>query len=130
MIIFTNGVFDILHVGHLNYLKKSKHLGSRLIVGINSDSSVKRLKGEDRPINNQEDRKFFLENLKWVDSVYIFEEDTPLELIKKINPDIITKGGDYKGEDVVGVNLANVVIIPYVDGYSTTKLIKKICYET
>lgn len=130
MIVFTNGVFDILHVGHLDYLKKSKDLGNTLIVGINSDNSVKRLKGKERPINNQEERKFFLENLKWVDSVYIFEEDTPLELIKKIKPDIITKGGDYKEKDVVGFNLANVVIIPYLDGYSTTKLIEKIRHET
>ena len=125
-IIFTNGCFDILHKGHVEYLKKSKDLGSRLIVGLNSDESVKRLKGLDRPINNQEDRKTVLESLGCVDEVIIFDEDTPYELIKNTRPDIITKGGDYKPEDVVGNDLCDVVIIPLVEGKSTTKTIEKI----
>jgi rfaE bifunctional protein nucleotidyltransferase chain/domain len=126
MIVFTNGCFDILHRGHVEYLKESKKLGTYLIVGINSDNSVKRLKGETRPINNQWDRKIVLEELKCVDEVVIFEEDTPYDLIKKIGPDIITKGGDYKIEEVVGHDLAKTVIIPYLEGYSTSSVLKKL----
>jgi D-beta-D-heptose 7-phosphate kinase / D-beta-D-heptose 1-phosphate adenosyltransferase len=126
-IIFTNGCFDILHKGHIDYLQKSKELGDKLIVGINSDDSVRRLKGENRPINNQNNRKELLESLKFVDEVIIFNEDTPYELIKKVKPDIITKGGDYKYEtDVVGYDLSKVVLIPFVDGYSTTKILEKL----
>jgi D-beta-D-heptose 7-phosphate kinase/D-beta-D-heptose 1-phosphate adenosyltransferase len=124
--IFTNGCFDILHKGHIDYLKKSKELGDKLIVGLNSDASVARLKGLDRPINKQEDRKYVLENLGCVDQVIIFDEDTPYELIKNLKPDIITKGGDYKSYDVVGNDLTKVVIIPFVDGYSTTGILEKI----
>jgi rfaE bifunctional protein nucleotidyltransferase chain/domain len=126
MIVFTNGCFDILHRGHIEYLKESKKLGTFLIVGINSDDSVRRLKGVTRPINNQWDRKAILEELRCVDEVIIFDEDTPYELIKKIAPDIITKGGDYKVEEVVGHDLAHTVIIPFREGYSTTQLIGKI----
>jgi rfaE bifunctional protein nucleotidyltransferase chain/domain len=126
MIVFTNGCFDILHRGHIEYLKQSKKLGTFLIVGINSDNSVRRLKGKNRPINNQWDRKSILEELRCVDEVIIFEEDTPYNLIKKIKPDIITKGGDYKVEDVVGHDLARTVIIPYIEGYSTSKILKKL----
>lgn len=122
-LIFTNGCFDILHKGHIDYLKKSKALGSKLIVGLNSDASVKRLKGASRPINNQEDRKYLLESLQFVDEVIIFDEDTPYNLIKRIQPDIITKGGDYNKDNVVGKDIAEVVIIPHVHGYSTTNLI-------
>jgi D-beta-D-heptose 7-phosphate kinase/D-beta-D-heptose 1-phosphate adenosyltransferase len=125
-VIFTNGCFDILHKGHIDYLKKSKDLGDKLIVGLNSDASVARLKGSDRPINKQEDRKYVLENLGCVDEVIIFEEDTPYNLIKKVKPDIITKGGDYQFYDVVGNDLAQVVLIPFVDGYSTTRILEKI----
>jgi len=125
-IVFTNGCFDILHKGHIDYLIKSKQLGDKLIVGLNSDASVSRLKGLDRPINKQKDRKYVLENLGCVDQVIIFDEDTPYELIKKIKPDIITKGGDYQSYDVVGNDLAEVVIIPFVDGYSTTGILEKI----
>ena len=125
-IVFTNGCFDILHKGHIEYLIKSKQLGDKLIVGLNSDLSVSRLKGFDRPINKQEDRKYVLENLGCVDEVIIFDEDTPYELIKRIKPDIITKGGDYQSRDVVGNDLAEVVIIPFVDGYSTTGILEKI----
>ena len=126
MIVFTNGCFDILHRGHVEYLRQSKTLGTYLIVGINSDNSVRRLKGEGRPLNNQGDRKNLLEELRCVDEVIIFDEDTPYELINKIGPDIITKGGDYKVEEVVGHDLARTVIIPFLQGYSTTKIIKKL----
>jgi rfaE bifunctional protein nucleotidyltransferase chain/domain len=126
MIVFTNGCFDILHRGHIEYLKESKKLGTRLIVGLNSDSSVRRIKGAKRPINNQSDRKFFLEELRCVDEVIIFEEDTPYELIKRIRPDIITKGGDYKVEEVVGHDLARTIIIPFVEGYSSTKILERL----
>jgi rfaE bifunctional protein nucleotidyltransferase chain/domain len=125
MIIFTNGCFDILHRGHIEYLKQSKMLGDYLIVAINSDESVRRLKGEGRPLNNQWDRKYCLEALRWVDEVIIFDDDTPYDLIKKIAPDIITKGGDYKIDEVIGHDLVKTVIIPFVDGYSTTRTINK-----
>lgn len=124
--VFTNGCFDILHKGHVEYLKKSKELGSKLIIGLNSDDSVRKLKGTDRPINSQEDRKAILESLDCVDEVIIFDEETPYELIKQIKPDIITKGGDYKPEEVVGNDLCDVVIIPLVEGKSTTNIIERI----
>lgn len=125
-LVFTNGCFDIIHKGHVNYLKESKKLGYKLIVGLNSDESVKKIKGACRPINKQEDRKEVLEALDCVDEVIIFEENTPYELIKKIKPDIITKGGDYKTKkEVVGHDLAEVVLIPYKEGYSTTKILEK-----
>lgn len=123
-IIFTNGCFDILHRGHVEYLQASKKLGTKLIVGINSDSSVQRLKGFDRPINSEQDRAYIISSLKCVDEVYIFNEDTPYKLIQKIKPDIITKGGDYKSETVIGNDLAKVVIIDLKIGYSTTNIIK------
>jgi rfaE bifunctional protein nucleotidyltransferase chain/domain len=122
-IVFTNGCFDVLHRGHIEYLKKSKALGTRLIVGLNSDASVRRLK-PGRPINNQDDRRAVLLALRFVDQVEIFEEDTPLELIKYIAPDIITKGGDYRPEQVIGSDLVEqTVIIPFLDGYSSTRII-------
>ena len=95
------------------------------MVGLNSDASVKRLKGDSRPINNQEDRAYILQSLKYVDDVIIFDEDTPYELLKKVRPDFIVKGGDYKKEDVVGNDLAEVVIYNYINGYSTTNIIEK-----
>ena len=124
--VFTNGCFDILHLGHHTYLKQSSNLGDFLVVAINSDESVKLLKGSDRPINNQNDRKFFLESLKYVDKVFVFDEDTPYNLIKNILPDLIVKGGDYAPEDVIGNNLCRVVIFDVVEGYSTTKKIQDI----
>lgn len=125
-IIFTNGCFDVLHIGHIRLLEYAKSLTGRLIVGLNSDSSVKKLKGNSRPINRQSDRKKILESLKFVDEVIIFDEETPLSLIKKIKPDIIVKGGDYKKQDVVGAALAEVIIFKTIDGYSTTKTIQDI----
>jgi D-beta-D-heptose 7-phosphate kinase/D-beta-D-heptose 1-phosphate adenosyltransferase len=124
--VFTNGCFDILHRGHIEYLRQSKGLGDRLIVGVNSDASVKRLKGEDRPINNQEDRCALLKALRFVDEVIVFNADTPIDLITMLRPDIITKGGDYKPEDVVGNHLAKVVILPYRENYSTTRLLNAV----
>ncbi len=121
--IFTNGCFDILHRGHVELLLFCKSIGDIVIVGINSDRSVKELKGQTRPINSQEDRKFLLESLSCIDKVVIFDEDTPINIIKQIKPDIIVKGGDYSIEEVVGNNLAKVVIFNTVGEYSTTKTI-------
>ena len=124
--IFTNGCFDILHRMHVELLQFCKSRGDKVIVGLNSDSSVKRLKGEQRPIFSQEDRKFMLESLNCVDEVIIFEEDTPFELIKKIKPDYIVKGGDYKPEEVAGNTITKVIIFNYNENYSTTKSLNKL----
>ena len=118
--VFTNGCFDILHRGHVEYLEQSRAMGSRLIVGLNSDESVRRLKGSDRPINNQEDRKAVLLALRSVSAVYIFDEDTPYNLILKLKPDLITKGGDYLPHQIVGNDIVKVAILPYLEGKSTT----------
>jgi rfaE bifunctional protein nucleotidyltransferase chain/domain len=123
MLVFTNGCFDILHRGHVEYLQASKALGAKLVVGLNSDGSVRRLKGLSRPVNTQEDRAAVLLALKCVDEVIVFEEDTPLRLIQEIKPDIITKGGDYSAENVVGFGLAKVIVMPYLKGYSTTRVL-------
>ena len=126
-IVFTNGCFDILHRGHVEYLQKSKALGDYLVVGINSDASVKRLKGESRPINNQRDREFMLKSLDCVDEVVVFNGDSPLDIIESLRPNIITKGGDYVIEDVVGYNIVpKTYIISLTDGYSTTNFIERI----
>jgi rfaE bifunctional protein nucleotidyltransferase chain/domain len=124
MLVFTNGCFDILHVGHLQYLEQSRALGDKLIVGLNSDDSVRRLKGPSRPVNSQDDRKRMLEALRCVDKVVIFDEDTPYDLIVSLQPDIVTKGGDYLPQKVVGYGLAKVVVLPYVDGKSTTGILR------
>ena len=124
-IVFTNGCFDVIHRGHLELLKCCKSLGN-VTVGLNSDDSVRRLKGKERPVTLQEDRKFLLESLIYVDKVIIFEEDTPYSLIKQEKPDIIVKGGDYEISDVVGSDIAEVRIYEFINGYSTTKIIKNI----
>jgi rfaE bifunctional protein nucleotidyltransferase chain/domain len=129
--IFTNGCFDILHLGHIELLKYAKSLGDYLVVGLNSDQSVKKLKGDLRPINNEFTRKTILESLKFVDEVIIFNEPTPLNLIQRIQPQIIVKGGDYKKEEVVGyeyekLGLLEVKIFNYVSNNSTTEIIKRI----
>ena len=123
-VVFTNGVFDILHTGHLELLRQAKELGNKLVVGINSDASVKRLKGNDRPINNTDQRVKQISMLPWVDEVHVFDQDTPYELIKYIQPNKIVKGGDYTVETVVGHDLAEVHLIPTVEGYSTTNIIE------
>ena len=125
-VIFTNGCFDIVHRGHLELLSYCKSIGDKLIVGINSDESVKRLKGSNRPINTQEDRKFLLESLVYVDQVCIFNEDTPYNLINQIKPDIIVKGSDYSPDNVVGNDICKVLIFEKIDDYSTTKTIQSI----
>ncbi|HIP13436.1 MAG TPA: D-glycero-beta-D-manno-heptose-7-phosphate kinase [Arcobacter sp.] len=126
-IIFTNGCFDILHRGHATYLQKAKELGDILILGLNSDESIRRLKGEQRPINNLEDRAFLIGALESIDFVVPFTEDTPYELIKLIQPNILVKGADYEGKEIVGSDVANeVVLIDFVAGKSTTNLIEKI----
>jgi D-beta-D-heptose 7-phosphate kinase/D-beta-D-heptose 1-phosphate adenosyltransferase len=129
-IVFTNGCFDILHPGHIHVLSSAKAEGTRLVVGLNSDDSVGRLKGESRPINGQDDRALMLAALHAVDAVIYFEEDTPLELIEEIKPDVLVKGGDYKEDEVVGADVVKglggkVVIIDFLDGYSTTSLLEK-----
>ena len=130
-VVFTNGCFDILHVGHLYYLNEAKALGDVLFMGLNADESIRRLKGEKRPVCNEEDRKFFLENLNAVDFVEIFFEDTPYELITAVRPDILVKGGDYKTEDIVGYDIVSayggkVQTIPFLEGFSSSSLIDKL----
>ena len=126
-IVFTNGCFDLLHVGHVTYLEKAAHLGRRLIVGLNTDASVRRLKGDSRPLTHELDRARVLAALSCVDAVVLFDEDTPAELIRKIKPDVLVKGGDYKPEDVVGKEDAGEVkIIDFEEGYSTTGIIETI----
>jgi rfaE bifunctional protein nucleotidyltransferase chain/domain len=130
-IVFTNGVFDILHRGHLDYLARAADLGNRLVMGVNTDASVRRLKGEERPINNEADRLYALASLLVVDAVCLFDEDTPAELIAALKPDVLAKGGDYTVDTIVGAQevLArggSVEVIPFVTGYSTTGLIGKI----
>ena len=130
-IAFTNGVFDILHPGHIFSLSQAAKEADFLIVGLNSDDSTKRLKGRDRPINNQESRSLVLAALLMVDAVVIFDEDTPLQLINAVRPDVLVKGGDYTIEQIVGAtevisNGGRVVINPIVEGYSTTETIKRL----
>ena len=126
--VFTNGFFDIIHLLHIKLLEECKKLSKngRVIVGLNSDESVKKLKGKARPVNDQQSRKVILESIKFVDEVIIFKEDTPEDLLSRLKPDILVKGGDYTLEKIVGKQYAKqVVIFEYVDGYSTTNIIKK-----
>ncbi len=130
-IVFTNGCFDIIHAGHVNYLKIAKALADILIVGLNSDSSVKKIKGEKRPINNQYDRAAVLSAFCFVDYVVIFEQETPYELIKQVKPHILVKGADWQdkpviGSDIVVQNGGSVILIDYMQGKSTTSIIEKI----
>lgn len=125
-IVFTNGCFDIIHAGHVQYLNQAKSLGDILIVGLNSDDSVHRLKGPTRPINSEEDRATVLGALKPVDYVVIFDEETPYELIKAIQPNVLVKGGDYKIEDIVGAGIVDeTIVLPFLEGRSTTKTINQ-----
>jgi len=130
-VVFTNGCFDILHLGHIDYLEKAKQLGSKLVVGLNTDASVKRLKGPDRPLNNEYARARMLAALACTDAVILFDEPTPLELITDIKPDVLVKGSDYTidtivGADIVIENGGSVKTIDLVNGYSTTGIIEKI----
>jgi rfaE bifunctional protein nucleotidyltransferase chain/domain len=130
-LVFTNGCFDIIHKGHISYLSQAKMLGNYLVIGLNSDSSVKILKGDSRPINNQDDRAFVLDNLKPVDAVIIFEEETPFNLINSIKPDFLVKGGDWKEENIIGSDIVKkyggtIVSLKYIDNYSTTSIFDKI----
>ena len=130
-IVFTNGCFDIIHVGHVDYLTKSRNMGDVLVIGLNSDASVRRLKGNGRPINKETDREKVLSALFFVDYVTIFDEDTPELLVRKLKPDIMVKGGDWKGRQVAGADFVRsrggrLAIVPLVKGYSTTSVVKKI----
>ena len=129
-IVFTNGVFDILHQGHIASLSEAASYGHILIVGVNADASVKRLKGETRPINSEQSRALLIASLVMIDAVLVFEEDTPLHLITNILPDVLVKGGDYTLEQIVGAkeviaNGGEVKIAPIVEGFSTTRIIEK-----
>mgnify|MGYP001395068361 FL=1 len=133
-IVFTNGCFDLIHLGHLEILARSADLGDKLIVGINSDMSIKKIKGNSRPIIEEDSRAKQLAAIEFIDAVILFNEDTPYDLINILKPDILTKGGDYKKNDIVGNQLINkqqgeVVIIPLTQGYSTTSILEKIKNE-
>jgi len=131
VIVFTNGCFDVMHYGHINYLSKAASLGDKLIIGLNSDSSVKKLKGESRPINSEYARAMMLASMIFVDTVVFFSEETPENLIKQVIPNILVKGGDYKINNIVGAdfvidNGGKVEIIPFVNGYSSTNIINNL----
>ncbi len=130
-VVFTNGCFDLLHRGHVSYLAAARALGDVLVVGINSDASVRRLKGKDRPVVTQDDRAIVLSSLRAVDYVVVFDEDTPYELIAEVAPDVLVKGGDWAPEKIVGADLVRardglVTTIPFVPGRSTSALIAKV----
>jgi len=130
-IVFTNGCFDILHCGHITYLAQARQLGDLLVVGLNSDASVKRLKGPQRPVNSQDARALVLAALEVVDYVVFFEEDTPYNIITKVQPDILVKGGDYRLENIVGADVVRarggqVLTIPFVEGFSTSSIIENL----
>ncbi len=130
-VVFTNGCFDILHRGHVEYLCHARDLGDKLVLGLNTDASVKRQgKSPERPINSEDTRAIILAGLECVDAIVLFDEDTPLELITMVQPDVLVKGSDYKAEDIVGYDIVTskggqVMTIQLVDGFSTTKLIEK-----
>ncbi|MCC8410027.1 D-glycero-beta-D-manno-heptose 1-phosphate adenylyltransferase [Mucilaginibacter sp. UR6-1] len=130
-VVFTNGVFDLLHIGHITYLAKAAEAGDKLILGLNSDSSVKRIKGESRPINDQNSRAALLAAMFFIDAIIIFGENTPLYLISTLLPDILIKGADYSVENIVGAkeviaNGGEVKTITFVEGYSSTSIINRI----
>ena len=130
-IVFTNGCFDLLHAGHVQYLAQARSLGNRLVLGLNSDASVKRLKGNHRPINDEKTRSFILAALEIIDFVVVFDEETPINLIENINPDVLVKGGDYTidtivGADIVLKNGSQVQVLSFLEGYSTTNIEQKI----
>lgn len=129
-IVFTNGCFDILHKGHIEYLIKAASLGTKLVIGLNTDASVKRLKGDSRPVNDEKARALLLASLIFVDEVILFDTDTPRDLIDFIQPDVLVKGGDYKTEEIVGYDIVKakggeVITLDFIEGYSTTSTIEK-----
>ena len=129
-IVFTNGCFDILHKGHIEYLAKAASLGTKLVIGLNTDASVTRLKGDSRPVNDENARALLLASLVFVDKVILFDTDTPRDLIDFVQPDVLVKGGDYKPEEIVGYDIVKakggeIVTLDFVEGYSTTSLIEK-----
>ncbi|MDR2084841.1 MAG: D-glycero-beta-D-manno-heptose 1-phosphate adenylyltransferase [Bacteroidales bacterium] len=129
-IVFTNGCFDILHAGHVEYLFNAAKFGDVLIVGLNTDNSVRKLKGENRPVNNENDRALLLASLSFVDFIVMFDEETPLKLIKRIRPNVLVKGGDYSVDNIIGANFVKkmggeVVILPFKEGYSSSSIISK-----
>ena len=133
-IVFSNGCFDILHRGHVEYLSKAADLGDILIIGLNTDASVRRIKGPSRPVNDEKARAVVLAALEFVDAIMFFEEDTPYNLIKNVQPDVLVKGKDYKAEDIVGYDIVTnkggkVETIELVEGFSTTNTINKMKYE-
>ena len=130
-VVFTNGCFDLIHYGHLHYLAQAKDMGDRLVVGVNSDGSVRRLKGPDRPVKDENTRLHLLAALAFVDAVILFEEDTPTNLIKTLLPDILVKGGDWPIDKIVGASIVmeaggEVFSLPFVEGFSTTNYVEKI----
>ena len=130
-IVFTNGCFDILHRGHIEYLAQAANIGTKLIIGLNSDASVKRLKGENRPVNDENARALALASLIFVDEVILFDSDTPYDLIDYVQPDVLVKGGDYNPEEIVGYDIVKakngkIITIDFVEGYSTTSILNKI----
>lgn len=130
-VVFTNGVFDILHAGHIRYLESAARLGDRLIIAVNSDDTVRKLKGASRPINVLSSRLYILASLSCVDAVFPFFEETPIDVIKELKPDVLVKGGDYKPDTIVGAKEVlswggRVEVIPFVEGFSTTRLESKI----
>ena len=130
-IVFTNGCFDIIHRGHADYLSKAADLGNVLILGLNSDASVKKLKGQDRPVQDEQTRALILASMFYTSYIFIFEEDTPYELIKIVQPDVLVKGGDYQIEKIVGYDIVKakggeVLTIPFVEGHSTTSILSKL----
>lgn len=134
-IVFTNGCFDLIHLGHVDYLSKARDLGDILVVGVNSDNSVKRLKGNTRPLQDEVSRSQILASFVFVDFVVLFDEDTPLNLIQTVQPDILVKGADYKIEDIVGYDIVKnkggeVKTISFLQGFSTTNIVNKILDTT
>ncbi len=133
-VVFTNGCFDLVHRGHVEYLNKASEKGDKLVLGLNSDASVKRLKGENRPIVDEDSRAVLLAAFQFIDLVVLFDEDTPYDLIKALQPDVLVKGADYKAEDIVGYDIVtqkggSVETITFVEGFSTTNIVEKITAE-
>jgi len=134
-IVFTNGCFDIVHLGHIDYLSRAADLADVLVIGVNTDASVSRIKGENRPLQDELSRSMLLASFQFVEAVVLFDDDTPYELIKAIQPDVLVKGSDYEEEDIVGADIVDdkggkIVTIDFLDGYSTSSIIEKANNDT